>query len=262
MRCEELRDLIPLHALDLLEAGEAAALREHLGGGCPRCAAELASMRETAGLLPFALAPEEPSPMARARLLASIAKDRGTARPAGRPAARAAWRIALAAAAAAALSGVLVGGALVRRHEVEARALRAAVEDQAEELASLRRQVLRAQESIQLAGAPGVSVVDLAGQRPDEGSAARVFWDRRRGDWRLYAAGLPPAGAGRTYQLWILTAEEKLSAGLFDPSAREPGGGTFLMPEGSGPAVAAAVTVEPEGGSRQPTGPVVMLGRI
>ena len=60
----------------------------------------------------------------------------------------------------------------------------------------------------------------------------------------------PPAvaGAASTYQLWAITAEGPKSAGLLGADARDL---TFPMgPEATG----MAVTLEPRGGSRTPTG--------
>ena len=104
-------------------------------------------------------------------------------------------------------------------------------------------------------------MIDLQGQEDLSGSAARVFWDVRRGSWRLYADNLPPAGAGKTYQLWLVTAQAKISAGVFDPASEEASG-SVALPADAGTVVAAAVTPEPEGGSPQPTGKIILLGKI
>ena len=48
---EEVKDLLPLKALDRLEADEDRAVATHLAGGCPTCERELASFREALGAL-------------------------------------------------------------------------------------------------------------------------------------------------------------------------------------------------------------------
>ena len=140
--------------------------------------------------------------------------------------------------------------------------MRAEIERQSEELADLRLELRRARESIQLASTPFVTVVDLQGQGPQFGAAARVFWDRGRSAWQLFAANLPSPEQGKSYQLWLITADQKISAGVFSRTEAGPAAGTVVLPAGSGPVLAAAVTDEPEGGSPQPTGSILLLGKI
>ncbi|HEU5180824.1 MAG TPA: anti-sigma factor, partial [Candidatus Polarisedimenticolia bacterium] len=66
---------------------------------------------------------------------------------------------------------------------------------------------------------------------------------------------------GKTYQLWLVTAQAKISAGVFDPSSEEAAG-SVAVPTDAGAVVAAAVTPEPAGGSPQPTGKIILLGKI
>jgi anti-sigma-K factor RskA len=257
MRCEQLRDLIPLHLLDLLESEERVEVRAHLEGGCPRCAAELAAGREVLDLLPYALPPGDPSPMAKARLMAAARREGDGARR-GAP-----WSVAAAAVAAAAVVAALLAGQVTgRRWAAVAGDLRAQIDRQTEEMAGLREQVRRAQEAIILVSSPGVLVADLAGQPPLPQAAARVFWDRQRSAWQLYAANLPPPAPGKTYQLWLITATSKISAGTFERAAAGEARGSVRVPPDAGLVVAAAITDEPAGGSPQPTGSILLLGKI
>jgi hypothetical protein len=259
MRCEELKDLLPLHSLELLDERERSAVRDHLQSGCPRCAAELAAVRETLDLLPLALAPEEPSPMVRTRLLAAVGKRQlASARPTPRI-----WlRAAAAIAGVGVATALLAGTAVARRYRSELVELQGELQRQAEELAALREQARQSRESILLVSSPAVTVLDLAGQGPGAGSSARIFWDRGRERWRLYAANLAPAAAGKTYQLWLITPTAKLSAGTFEPAADGEASGRVQVPPDAGPILAAAVTDEPAGGSPQPTGTILLLGKL
>ena len=261
MRCEEIRELLPLHALGMLEAAEAAEVRAHLAAGCPHCGGEMAASGETVAQIPFSLQEEEPSPMAKARLMAAI-RSEGFARQV--PAARTGfWGKAAGLAAAASVVAALLTGSLVsRRYRLESEDLRAQIRMQKEELARLEGQFRRTRDTILLVRSPGSKVIDLQGQEARAASAARVFWDVRRGTWRLYADNLPSAGPGRTYQLWLVTAKAKISAGVFDPSSEEGASGFVSVPPEAGSVVAAAVTPEPEGGSLQPTGDILLLGKI
>jgi anti-sigma-K factor RskA len=257
-----------MHALDLLDPLEGAAVREHLDGGCPRCAAELAAARQALDLLPLALRVEEPSPLAKARLMAAVAGEakggRGSDTRAGAVVAPPSpWgRVAAAALAAAAVATVVTGILVDRRHRAITAELRARIERQAGEVAALREEIRQAREAVRLVSSPGVVVVDLQGQEGRTGASARVFWDRGRDAWQLYAAGLAPAGPGKTYQLWLVTATRKISAGTFDTAGAAQAAGRVTVPPDAGAVLAAAVTDEPVGGSPQPTGSILLLGKI
>lgn len=254
MRCEEIKELIPLRAIDLLDAEEEKRVREHLDAGCPRCTAEMAASGELIHMLPFALAPVEPSPMAKARLMAAV-----RSRPSW-----SSWKGAAAAAVAASLVTAVVTTTLMARRQADLIARYETVTvGLREDLASLSRQVRAARESIQFVSSPGVLTVDLQGQGERIGAAARVFWDRRRDQWQLFAPDLAAPAPGRTYQLWLVTdAGAKISAGIFGTAEEAAARGSVTVPAGAGGVVAAAVTDEPEGGSSQPTTAPFLLGKV
>ena len=90
------------------------------------------------------------------------------------------------------------------------------------------------------------------------GVAERYQFDPKSTSWQLYAANLPAPPAGKTYQLWLITPTAKISAGTFT----NEGTGQVVVPADAGAVVAVAVTDEPEGGSPQPTGSILLLGKI
>jgi hypothetical protein len=86
---------------------------------------------------------------------------------------------------------------------------------------------------------------------------ARIFWDRSSNAWTMFARNMPPLKAGRTYQLWIVTAKATVSAGTF---VAVNGVGvmraTFAVTRENLRAI--AVTDEPAGGVAQPTGETIL----
>ena len=85
---------------------------------------------------------------------------------------------------------------------------------------------------------------------------ARMFWDRARNRWTFIAHNMPELKAGRTYQLWLVTAKAKISAGTFEPKNGEAIlQATYALTD---PLAAIAVTEEPAGGVPQPTGAPVI----
>jgi ADP-ribose pyrophosphatase YjhB (NUDIX family) len=87
---------------------------------------------------------------------------------------------------------------------------------------------------------------------------AQMLWSRSRG---LVFSGsrVPPAPAGTTYQAWLLTAAEPVSAGLFVPD--EAGRVTIVTqdpPRVPRPVTGVSVTLEPTGGRPAPSGPTLL----
>src|SRR5262245_24025126 len=66
---EQLRELLPLLALDLLSPDERADLATHLDRGCDECESELRAHRATAADLAYAALSVTPSPGLRERVL-------------------------------------------------------------------------------------------------------------------------------------------------------------------------------------------------
>ena len=74
----------------------------------------------------------------------------------------------------------------------------------------------------------------------------------------LTDASLPTLRASKTYQLWVITAKGPVSAALL---GRDPGVVAFRVGSGASSGTwRFAVTPEPTGGSRAPTGAVVAAG--
>jgi anti-sigma factor ChrR (cupin superfamily) len=71
MTHEQLRDLLPLLALDLLSPEERAALTAHLDAGCDACASELHAHRATVADVAYDAPPVAPPAGLRERVLAA-----------------------------------------------------------------------------------------------------------------------------------------------------------------------------------------------
>jgi anti-sigma-K factor RskA len=88
-----------------------------------------------------------------------------------------------------------------------------------------------------------------------------VFFDTRKQEG-MVKLNVPQAGAGKDYQLWIIdpATGKPVSAGILRPSAD---GSVTFKPERPLPSADTfAVSLEPTGGSNQPTGPVILQGKF
>ena len=237
MSGHEQLDQAAAYALGALDAAERAAFEAHLVT-CAECRAEVQAFRETAAQLVAGAGGATPSDDLRERVLAEARRVRPirTARRFS-----AAW---LATAAGFVLA-LLLGSAWWRERG-ERRELATRVAEQDQLLTSLL--------------APDVSVANLAASgRPP---SARLFWDAKRLRVVVAVFNLPPAAAGRTYQLWaIAKGQAPVSVGTFNTSADGTVRTVFPAP----PGVAfdlTAVTEEPAGGSPQPTQNPFLVGPL
>jgi hypothetical protein len=111
--------------------------------------------------------------------------------------------------------------------------------------------------------APGTRLIPLSGT--EAAASARGYLLLTRDNQLLFSeAGLPALPPGRTYQLWLLRSrgEPVVSGGLFTGSG---GGQNQIVSNNSNLALglnAVAVTEEPAGGSRLPSGRKVLIGTV
>jgi anti-sigma-K factor RskA len=124
-----------------------------------------------------------------------------------------------------------------------------------EELAASRRQV----EDIV---APKTKVIAMMGAEAPQANA-KVVWDTKAQQWVVYIFDLPAPPSDKDYQLWYVTANAKINARVF--STDEQGRAVLkltLPPEALSGLAATAVTLEPKGGSPQPTGKFYLKASI
>ncbi|MEU9608694.1 anti-sigma factor [Streptomyces sp. NPDC048057] len=246
MTTDDLHLLTGAHALGALPEEEREAFERHLTE-CEPCARESAELCATAARLGSA-ASAVPRDEMREQVLRRITTVRqeaprtpGPVRPLGRGAtqARLLSRWALAACLAVAALGGTAWWQFDRAEDAERRAQ--AVERGASEVAA----VLSAPDA-------KVDVGDLGG-----GATGSVVVSRSRDRAVFVASGLPRPPTGRTYQLWFDDGEAMRSAGLLDPGRTDQ---TVLMQGAVSRSSGMGITVEPEGGSAQPTStPLVLM---
>ena len=258
---DTLRELASLYVLGGLTAEERLAFRSHLAT-CAECAAEVQSLAAVATALAQAPPQVEPPPALRDRVLASPSGVRAISELT-QSRLRVNW-LPLAASLAVAV-GLAVYAVQLRGRisTLEARLQDALARADASErqIADARRASLEAQSQVAVLTAPDMTRVDLAGQPVAPSAQARVFWSRVRGVV-FTAANLPPLPPGRTYQLWFVSGNQPVSAGIFDPDSA--GGANVLLttpPDVPRPDV-LAVTMEPAGGVPAPTGAMYLVGTV
>jgi anti-sigma-K factor RskA len=254
---DALRELVPLYAIGALTGPERSAVESHLAD-CAECAAELRAYAPVGMALAQAAPQVEPPASLRAAVLAAARGERAEA--------RAPFRLAPWLAAAAMLvitAGLTVYVAVLQRRvqflEGELRDALTRVDDGERRVTVALRAAAAAEAPLSVLTAPDVRRIDLAGQPVAPTASARAFWSRSRG-LVITASNLPPLPAGRIYQLWFVTAQAPISAGLLAPDNRGGLTTTLTTPADIPNPVALAVTLEPEGGRPAPTGDKYLVG--
>jgi anti-sigma-K factor RskA len=109
---------------------------------------------------------------------------------------------------------------------------------------------------------PGMRVVDLVNYGSLD-PVARMFWDRKKGQWTMYAYNLRQPKPGKTFQVWVIASNARapISAGTFKPDGRGTAIVTATYQLDRNALTRVAVTEEPEGGVPAPTGPILIAGR-
>ena len=254
-----------LYALGVLEGEEKAAFEAHVPT-CAACAEKLAEARGRIALLAFAAPRVEPSPAVKERLMRQIhAAPEATRVPQRERAPREPertggffgrwWAAAVLVPVAAVL--ILVS---VRLRQENAHL----VDELGETRAELQRQQAQLDEArhlVALMEAKDTISVALASQPGMAKGDVRVMYNAKMG-MAMCDGWVDPAPANKSYQLWLVPMDGKpISAGLIEYSNGPMKPWTAKLPPGVA-AKAFAITLEPEGGMPQPTGPMVLVGPV
>lgn len=229
-------DLLELYALGLLDDAESAAVERVLAAD-PAARERLRELRGVTAMLAIDLEPLQPSPDLKERILRAARadlEDNGSVAPARPPtpldvrrgrrdawAARLGW--AVAAVLAVALAGSLVWNARLRD---------------------------------ELADRPRTLVFTVSGSDQAVGVRGEVLVIGDDGEAILKLAGLPPLERGQVYQVWLIDGQTPIPDVTFvaDAAGLASVGviGDVAGRDGLG------ITIEPAGGSQQPTSPVII----
>lgn len=239
MTCQEVRQLLPEYVMDWLEAGERARVEEHIRQ-CLSCAQELRAYQNTAASLALLVPQVEPRPRVKAQMLAGL--ERRGARAGSPRSALASWWRQGAWWALAVLVLLLVLNNWRLWRQVQA-------------LQPPLPTPVAAQETFRLILLYGTQHMPKAKGAllliPQEPAAV------------LVVKNLPPPDPGRAYQLWLIRpGGQRVSGAVFSvPDQLNWTVVEVWAPEPIEHFQAFGITLEPEGGSPQPTGPRLLGSR-
>jgi len=261
MDLRQIEELLPFYALDALNDEEKelveAYLKEH-----PEARQQIEEMGSAVSALPYTVPPVDPSPHSREALMKRVAADqRAASTTRNQPSRLRGLRFenffsafSLGAAVIAILWVIVLNGQVTRlRNEISA--LNNALVAQSNELEQINTKLSQATPS-------AVITVSLKGTDVQPQAQGQLIADPSSQSAVLVIVGLTPLEAGKTYQVWLIQGETPVSAGLLKVDANGQGVLVVSSETPIGSFDALGISVEPEQGSPQPTGDIVVLSAL
>jgi anti-sigma-K factor RskA len=231
---------------------ERRAFEEYLAAN-PERQAEIEGLTAIAGLLALVPHELEPSPQLRSGIM-EIVQSEASPRRAGRESALARfWGYLGARGLALGAAALLVVGLLSWNL-----LLQGEVEDLQGDVQSAQSQVSDLQAQVRDAQGQQTQTIALDGTWADQGADAEVA-SINEDRIILVADNLPSVPEGQTCQIWVIKGDAPESSGLFQPGSEETAA-PITTPVKEGDTI--AVTVEPAGGSEQPTTDPVLQAEL
>jgi anti-sigma-K factor RskA len=252
---ERLEELFPMYALGALSEDERARVDAYVAAD-PNARTRLEEALHSAGVIGFEAQPVAPSPQVKHTLMARVNADAQSRFAPVSKRARWNWpRFAWPALAVASLLAVIILGAWVASLNAQLARLQ-------QETARLQQELLTQQEVLAQLSAPEVSASAIAGTAAQPQAHGQMLADPSQQQAVLVVSDLAPLPPDRTYQFWLIRQNVPVSAGLFTVDAQGHAILAVQSAEAIGSFDAIGVSIEPAGGSQQPTGDIVMLGSL
>jgi anti-sigma-K factor RskA len=252
MNNERFEDLKDAYVLGALPEEERLSFDDYLTAH-PERQAEIDELGAVAGLLAFYPQEQEPSPELRSRVMEVVEAEAEPRRVSGRSTF---GRVGdflsirnLALGAAALLVIGLLSWNVMLQGQVED--LRGQVEDAQGQVQDLQAQVEEAQEQQN-------PTIELEGSWADQGANAQVL-SINKNQAILVAKDMPFVPEDQTCEIWVISNDVPKPSGLFQP---DPNMTAAPITNSITNADVIAVTVEPAGGSEQPTSDPVLLAKL
>lgn len=246
MTWDEVREIESLYALGVLDSETAQKVEDFLLHATREQQNEITEWREVTALLPVALPQVEVPSRLKERLLTRIAGERAPAfsmppgssakvlqfHPQPRPSKQTPNWLAIAAAIVLAISSIFLAWRSTR----------------------LSSQLDIAEGQVKEFLSPDTQIISMTGVEAPQANA-KVIWNKKSQKWKVYLRNLPVPSNDKDYQLWYVTKNAKINAKVFSPNAQGNAVLDISLPfEALKELEATAITLEPKGGSPQPTG--------
>lgn len=257
-RCDAIRELIPEYAFGLTDPEQTRFVEANLQH-CAEAAAELADFQRIQMEMRADVPQIEPPLSLESKLMAAIAEPAvlptsKTVPAPVHPARRRSLPVGWLVAAAAIIVLLLTNGYWLLR-----------VNDLNQQQAELVAQIPTSDydhPAFILTSTSGLRWVRLPPAEEKADTSAFLMWNAESKIGLLYAHGFPKLTVGKTYQLWLTRGETRQGVGTFTVDENGQGALLFSSETPIDEFTWARITDEPESGSPEPTGPIVVIGKL
>ena len=247
---EPFAEWAALASIQALDGDELLRFEAHLAAGCAECEETQRECAMAAAALPLAL-PEVPvPPQLRDRVLARVEDGPRLAPPLTRTRPETV-RSRLWPWAAGLVAAGIVGVTAWDHYQV-----RSTLEQQRAAVARLQHELASQRMLTSLVGGTDSSVAALKGTSPAPQADGWIAWSPARKSGFLVVHNLPMSPPGKQYQLWVISAGQPASAGVFDVD--NLGHASLVVPVEAAKPDGFAITLEPAGGGSAPSGAPLM----
>jgi anti-sigma-K factor RskA len=255
-----IEELLPFYALDALTEEEKEQVESYLAEH-PEARQQLQELQSGASALPYSVSPVEPPRQVKEALMRRVASDvqarqRSSARVPPEPVQRGLrfeniFRVLSLGAAAIAILWAVVLNAQVARLQEQIASLNDQVAAQRQSLDEIVRNLPQTTES-------DVITVSLKSTGDQPRPLGQLIANPNDKSAVVVISGLPPLEPGKTYQVWLI-GDAPVSAGLL--TVDENGQSVLIITseESIGSFKALGISIEPEGGSPQPTADQIVV---
>jgi anti-sigma-K factor RskA len=279
MTWDEVKEIAPLYVIGALDEKTAHDVEAALNSATPEQQRVVARWRDVAALLPQALPLQTPPENLRERLFNRIAEESqqtpieiaveesrlkemaeldekkvlAFAQPRSVESKTARWILIAATVLLAFTSGYFY------KQKADLARVR---DDLLRERNSLSEELAVSRRQVDDIVSNRTRVIAMIGDETPQANA-KVVWDMKEQQWAVYIFDLPAPPSDKDYQLWYVTKNAKINAAIFRTDSL---GRTVLKltlpPDALAGLAATAVTLEPRGGSPQPTGKFYLKASI
>lgn len=233
-------DLLPAYVIGSLDSDEARQVESHLLS-CWICRNESSAFQAVADALSFVAPVAAPSPDLKDRLMQRVhsvntvrPRERVLSQPPARP-----WLERLLPVWGLASLFLIIG------------------------LAASSLVLWQRVNHLEFATAPGgMRAVPLSATDSAPSATGFVLISVDGEDGALVVDGLAPLGESQQYQLWLIRDGQRISGAIFSTDEKSYGGTRIRAPRSLLEYSAVDITIEPAGGSPQPTGDQVLGGPL
>ena len=257
-------ELLPFYALDALNDEERELVDSYLAEH-PEAREQMNDLHAGASMLPYGIPPVEPPRQVKESLMRRVNADaearlHSSMSIPSQPSRRASWfenlfQVMSLGAAVAAMIWVIVLNTQVSRLQNEIAGLHDTIAAQSNSLDQIIANLPKSSPS-------NVITISLKGTEAQPHAHGQLIADPKEQSAVLIVAGLPKLEANKTYQVWLIAGNKPVSAGLLTVDENGQGVVIVTSQEAISSFKSLGISVEPEGGSPQPTGEIVVLSDL